>query len=161
MRAAQKRDQVVNLSEQPPARFNNYAGCVNLGKNNSKAHFYWFFEAQVGAAQKPLVVWLNGGPGCSSVAEGAAQEIGPFLLEGPQFVLNPFSWNKAANMQFLETPVGVGFSYSNNSKDYEQVRDQIAAKDNLGFLVNWYRRFPNYKPNELYISGESYVGKYN
>ncbi|KAF5747402.1 hypothetical protein HS088_TW05G00123 [Tripterygium wilfordii] len=158
--AAQEGDRVLNLPGQPSVQFKHYAGYVKLRKDDSKALFYWFFEAQVSAAQKPLVVWLNGGPGCSSVAEGAAQEIGPFLLNGPQFVLNPFSWNKAANMLFLETPVGVGFSYTNNSEDYDRVGDQSAAEDNLAFLVNWYRRFPNYKTNELYISGESYAGHY-
>ncbi|KAF5749882.1 Serine carboxypeptidase-like 35 [Tripterygium wilfordii] len=158
--SAQQADKVTNLPGQPPVKFEHYAGSIKLYPNDTKAMFYWFLEAATDAAEKPVVVWLNGGPGCSSVAEGAALEIGPFLLDGSQFQLNPFSWNKVANMLFLETPVGVGFSYSNNSQDYDLVGDHSTALDNLAFLVNWYKKFPNFKTKQLYISGESYAGHF-
>ncbi|XLT13447.1 hypothetical protein HN51_059137, partial [Arachis hypogaea] len=65
-------------------------------------------------------------PGCSSVGYGATQEIGPFLVDsdGQGLKFNNLSWNQEANILFLESPVGVGFSYSNTSSDYDQLGDQ-------------------------------------
>lgn len=98
---AQQRaaDIVTNLPGQPPVAFQHYSGYIQLQTQNEKAMFYWFFEAQTEPALKPLVIWLNGGPGCSSVAFGAAQEIGPFLVRSPSYfgnrlTFNSYSWNK-------------------------------------------------------------------
>nr|XP_029147286.1 serine carboxypeptidase-like 40 isoform X2 [Arachis hypogaea] len=68
--------------------------------------------------------------------------------------------NGAANVLFLESPTGVGFSYSNTSSDYKTNGDKKTAADNYLFLVNWLERFPEYKNREFYISGESYAGHY-
>jgi serine carboxypeptidase-like clade II len=65
-----------------------------------------------------------------------------------------------ANVIFLESPAGVGFSYSNTSSDYDLSGDQRAADDAYLFLVNWLERFPEYKSRPFYISGESYAGHY-
>ncbi|KAF8407432.1 hypothetical protein HHK36_006565 [Tetracentron sinense] len=66
--------------------------------------------------------------------------------------------NGAANLLFLESPADVGFSYSNTSLDVHG--DNITARDSYTFLVNWFKRFPQYKSNDFYISGESYAGHY-
>lgn len=63
-------------------------------------------------------------------------------------------------MLFLESPAGVGFSYSNTSSDVKIGGDRKTAKDNYQFLVNWLERFPEYKDKDFYISGESYAGHY-
>ena len=63
-----------------------------------------------------------------------------------------------ANMLFLEAPVGVGFSYTNNSEDLRKLGDQITATDSYTFLINWFKRFPNFKSHDFYIAGESYAG---
>ncbi|TYI33573.1 hypothetical protein ES332_A04G143700v1 [Gossypium tomentosum] len=158
----QETDRVTNLPGQPPVKFRHYAGYVKLRPQDSKALFYWFFEAQDGVSNKPLVLWLNGGPGCSSVAYGAAQELGPFLIRsnGTRLTFNKFSWNKVANILFLEAPVGVGFSYTNNSQDLHKLGDQVTAADSYTFLINWFKRFPNFKSHDFYIAGESYAGHY-
>jgi len=65
-----------------------------------------------------------------------------------------------ANMVFLESPAGVGFSYSNTSSDYIKSGDQRTAEDAFVFLTNWMERFPEYKGRAFYISGESYAGHY-
>jgi serine carboxypeptidase-like clade II len=65
-----------------------------------------------------------------------------------------------ANVLFLESPAGVGFSYSNTSKDYSLNGDTRTAEDNVVFLVNWLKRFPEYKDRDFYIAGESYAGHY-
>ncbi|KAJ0041993.1 hypothetical protein Pint_17226 [Pistacia integerrima] len=162
---AQQRaaDKVTNLPGQPPGRFEHYSGYIQLQTQNEKAMFYWFFEAQTEPALKPLVIWLNGGPGCSSVAFGAAQEIGPFLVRRPSYFINrltfnKYSWNQVANVLFLESPVSVGFSYTNNSNDLLEIGDQVVANDTLAFLLGWFKRFPDFKSNDFYIIGESYGG---
>lgn len=66
----------------------------------------------------------------------------------------------AANLLFLESPVGVGFSYSNRTSDYAKNGDTKTAASNYLFLVNWLERFPEYKNRDFYISGESYAGHY-
>lgn len=65
-----------------------------------------------------------------------------------------------ANVIFLESPVGVGFSYSNASADYSNAGDKSTAKDSYTFLLNWLERFPQYKNREFFITGESYAGHY-
>jgi serine carboxypeptidase-like clade 2 len=67
---------------------------------------------------------------------------------------------EAANVLFVESPVGVGFSYSNKSSDYDINGDKRTATLNYLFLVNWLERFPEYKNRDFYISGESYAGHY-
>ncbi|KAF3451011.1 hypothetical protein FNV43_RR07100 [Rhamnella rubrinervis] len=158
----QAADRVTNLLGQPPVTFPHYAGYVNLQPpRQHKALFYWFFHAQHNAAHKPLVLWLNGGPGCSSVAYGAAQELGPFLVrDNGTLILNSYSWNKVANMLFLEAPVGVGFSYTNKSKDMYKLGDEVTAADSYAFLIGWFKRFPQFKSHDFYIAGESYAGHY-
>ncbi|KAH1141266.1 hypothetical protein GYH30_032497 [Glycine max] len=157
----QEADRVKNLPGQPPVKFRHYAGYVKLRPNEEKALFYWFFEAQEDPSQKPLVLWLNGGPGCSSIAFGAAREIGPFLVQDKERVkLNKFSWNRVANIIFLEAPIGVGFSYTNNSKDLHELGDRVSAIDNYAFLFGWFKRFPNFRSHDFYITGESYAGHY-
>lgn len=65
-----------------------------------------------------------------------------------------------ANVLFLESPAGVGFSYSNSSSDYDTPGDKRTAKDSYTFLINWLERFPQYKTRDFYIAGESYAGHY-
>ena len=65
-----------------------------------------------------------------------------------------------ANVIFLESPAGVGFSYSNTSSDYDNAGDTTTAIDAYTFLVNWLERFPQYKTRDFFIAGESYAGHY-
>ncbi|OVA10301.1 Peptidase S10 [Macleaya cordata] len=156
-------DRVLKLPGQSfNVSFAHYSGYVTVNKESGRALFYWFFEAVEDPSSKPLLLWLNGGPGCSSIAYGEAEEIGPFHIkaDGKTLYLNPYSWNQVANVLFLDSPVGVGFSYSNNSKDLLDNGDERTAKDSLAFLSNWLERFPEYKGRDFYISGESYAGHY-
>lgn len=65
-----------------------------------------------------------------------------------------------ANVIFLESPAGVGFSYSNTTSDYDHAGDNSTAADSYTFLVNWLERFPQYKNRDFFITGESYAGHY-
>ncbi|XP_026408231.1 serine carboxypeptidase-like 34 [Papaver somniferum] len=155
-------DRIVRLPGQPPVKFRQYAGYVTVDEGHGKALFYWFFEAFEKPKEKPLVLWLNGGPGCSSIGYGEAEELGPFLTQKgkPELKFNDYSWNKEANLLFLESPVGVGFSYTNTSADIKTLGDSVTAKDSYTFLLKWFERFPHFKSHDFFLAGESYAGHY-
>ncbi|GAY39852.1 hypothetical protein CUMW_047580 [Citrus unshiu] len=154
-------DLVVSLPGQPKVAFRQYAGYVDVDVKNGRSLFYYFVEAEVEPHEKPLTLWLNGGPGCSSVGGGAFTELGPFYPRGDGRALrrNSMSWNKASNLLFVESPAGVGWSYSNTTSDYN-CGDASTARDMHVFMMNWYEKFPEFKSRELFLTGESYAGHY-
>lgn len=95
----QNLDKITELPGQPKnVDFNQYSGYVTVNEQAGRALFYWLIESPANRRpeSRPLVLWLNGGPGCSSVAYGAAEEIGPFRIrpDGKTLYLNPYAWNK-------------------------------------------------------------------
>ncbi|KAM3714377.1 hypothetical protein ACB098_01G329600 [Castanea mollissima] len=158
----QELDRISALPGQPPVTFSQFSGYVTVNEQPGRALFYWLTEATAFPEKKPLVLWLNGGPGCSSVAYGASEEIGPFRINktGLSLYLNEYSWNREVNLLFLESPAGVGFSYTNTRSDLNDTGDKRTAEDALVFLIRWMSRFPQYKHREFYIAGESYAGHY-
>ncbi|KAK4754570.1 hypothetical protein SAY87_002674 [Trapa incisa] len=160
----QERDRITELPGQPSVDFAHYSGYVTVNQQAGRALFYWLVESPESRmpASRPLVLWLNGGPGCSSVAYGAAEEIGPFRIrpDGRALYLNPYAWNNLANILFLESPAGVGFSYTNTTTDLYTAGDKRTAEDAYTFLLNWFERFPQYEHRDFYIVGESYAGHY-
>ncbi|MBA0798072.1 hypothetical protein Gohar_008705 [Gossypium harknessii] len=156
-------DKINALPGQPEGvDFDQYAGYVTVDPIADRALFYYFVESPQNSSDKPLVLWLNGGPGCSSLGYGAMLELGPFRVnkDGKTLYRNEYAWNKVANVIFLESPAGVGFSYSNDSSDYTKVGDKRTTKDSYVFLINWLERFPQYKRRDFFITGESYAGHY-
>ena len=136
-----------------------YSGYLDV--SNVKKFHYMLNYADVDPENKPLVLWLNGGPGCSSL-DGWGNEHGPMQLKDDgKFHLNEYSWNKAANMIYLESPGDVGFSYIDSQYDYDlYIDDDVAASDNLKAILNFFEKFPSMKAKDFYISGESYGGIY-
>ncbi|KAF9614909.1 hypothetical protein IFM89_021339 [Coptis chinensis] len=155
-------DRIEKLPGQPKVKFNQYSGYVTVDGEVGRALFYYFVESPDKPSTKPLVLWLNGGPGCSSLGTGAMTELGPFRVEkdGTTLKINQYAWNKKANILFLESPAGVGFSYSNSTLDYELSRDERTAQDSYTFLLNWLERFPEYKNRDFFMIGESYAGHF-
>ncbi|KAK9987101.1 hypothetical protein SO802_032052 [Lithocarpus litseifolius] len=155
-------DRITSLPGQPQVSFQQFSGYVTVDEKQQRSLFYYFVEAETQPASKPLALWLNGGPGCSSIGAGAFVEHGPFRPNGDSgnLVKNEYSWNREANMLYLESPAGVGFSYSANASFYTHVNDTITAQDNLIFLQNWFAKFPEYQDNDFFITGESYAGHY-
>lgn len=157
---APSADLITSLPGQPPVSFKQYSGYVTIDPLAGRSFFYYFVEAQEDPASKPLTLWLNGGPGCSSVGLGAFTENGPFRpTSNGTLVINPYSWNRVSNILYLDSPAGVGWSYSNTSSDL-LTDDTLTARDNFVFLQNWFEEFPEYKSREFFITGESYAGHY-
>jgi serine carboxypeptidase-like clade 1 len=160
------KDQVTSLPDfHYKISFNHYAGYITVDEKRGRRLFYWFVESQRAPLDDPVTMWLNGGPGCSSL-DGMLYEHGPFHFERPlsfppndTLYLNPHSWNKVSNMLYVEAPAGVGFSYSDTRTDYNTNDTQTAA-DNYQFILNWFERFPQFRNNDFYVAGESYAGIY-
>lgn len=132
-----------------------YSGYLDNDEDD-KHLFYWFFESRNDPKNDPVVLWLNGGPGCSSLT-GLFMELGPSSInEKGEVVYNEFSWNANASVIFLDQPVNVGYSYSSNS-----VSNTVAAgKDIYALLTLFFKQFPEYAKQPFHISGESYAGHY-
>ena len=111
--------------------FKQYSGYMPLGDQDETALFFWFVESQTNPSTDPLTLWLNGGPGSSSIAFGFWTEHGPYRLQENAAGVNnySYSWNQQANIVYVESPSGVGFSYSNKSSGYN-CSDEKSAMEN-------------------------------
>lgn len=150
--------------------FESYSGYVNISTAPDYL-FYWFVSAREGSETAPLIIWTNGGPGCTSM-EGATTETGPFSLfdikescSGPegqcdysgQLSTNAYSWNAHANVLYLDQPKNVGYSFGYG----EGVKSSVeAANDFITFYQKWLLLFPEFVGREVIIAGESYGGHY-
>ncbi|TKR81559.1 hypothetical protein L596_015410 [Steinernema carpocapsae] len=142
------------------ANFKQYSGYFNLTSGN-RFH-YWFVESQKDPINDPVILWLNGGPGCSSLG-GMFTELGPFRPnpDGETIYENIYSWNKNANVFFLESPHNVGFSYRPASeKPDDDYNDDKTVADNSEAVKMFFERHPKMADNDFYVTGESYGGVY-
>ncbi|KAJ7705355.1 serine carboxypeptidase [Mycena rosella] len=132
-----------------------YSGYIDVGKE--KHLFFWFFESRSSPADDPLVLWLNGGPGGSSML-GLLFELGPCNIASEnETTRNPHSWNTHANVIFLDQPVNTGYSYAGPGA--EPVHStQTAARDVYTFLQLFMHNFPQYARLPFHIAAESYGG---
>ena len=153
-------------SRQYSGFINAEAGAPTPGHEHRLHYVLVLAENNPGDA--PVVLWTNGGPGCSSL-EGYMNEMGPLRPDpadpdGQRLTRNPYTWNLHANMLYLEHGVGVGFSYSNGGD--VQLDDEADARDVHNFLRHFFfpqdgeEGFPELSGNEFYMTGESYAGVY-
>jgi len=119
-------------------------------------YFFWLFESKSAPATDPLIMWLSGGPGCSSQL-ALFGENGPCTVseDGKSTKLNPYSWHQKANVMWVDQPAGVGFSTSLGTHGEEGVADNMYT-----FLQGFFKEFPQYQKSEFHIFGESYAGHY-
>ncbi|RIB26731.1 peptidase S10, serine carboxypeptidase [Gigaspora rosea] len=124
--------------------------------NGTKNFFYWFFESRNKPQEDPIVLWINGGPGCSSLA-ALFIEVGPCKLKkgGNDTIPNPYSWNNNASIIFLDQPSNTGYSYGD-----DVVNTSVAASDIYAFLQLFFHQFTNYTHLDFHIAGESYAGHF-
>eukprot|EP00603_Paraphysomonas_imperforata_P001889 CAMPEP_0114440946 /NCGR_PEP_ID=MMETSP0103-20121206/16083_1 /TAXON_ID=37642 ORGANISM="Paraphysomonas imperforata, Strain PA2" /NCGR_SAMPLE_ID=MMETSP0103 /ASSEMBLY_ACC=CAM_ASM_000201 /LENGTH=478 /DNA_ID=CAMNT_0001611969 /DNA_START=89 /DNA_END=1525 /DNA_ORIENTATION=+ len=160
-------DKIENLPGVDfPLTFDQYAGYFHFqsrrgfrGEILQRSVFYWFVESSEDPASDPVVFWTNGGPGCSGLL-GFMSELGPFRPSRDGGLdLNPYSWNQRANVVFIESPVGVGFSHSSDIHvDYAD--DRSTASLNHKVITSFFKRYPKFQTNDLYLASESYGGHY-
>ncbi|KAL1914975.1 uncharacterized protein VTP21DRAFT_7680 [Calcarisporiella thermophila] len=122
---------------------------------DDKHIFFWFFEARNNPENAPVTLWLNGGPGCSSLI-GIFEEMGPCSSDGSKTIYRKHSWTEVSNMLFLDQPTGTGYSYGNMSDDSTVKAGQVVYK----FLQLWLTHFDKYQKLPFHIFGESYAGHY-
>ncbi|KAH9734386.1 serine carboxypeptidase-like 20 [Citrus sinensis] len=141
----------------PSKHYSGYVTIVDSAKTE-KNLFYYFVVSERNPSKDPVVLWLNGGPGCSSL-DGFIYEHGKSKGRMPILHLNPYSWSKVSNVLYLDSPAGVGFSYSKNTSLYI-TGDKQTASDTQKFLLQWFQEYPEFVSNPFFVSGESYAGVY-
>ncbi|EJD36685.1 peptidase S10, serine carboxypeptidase [Auricularia subglabra TFB-10046 SS5] len=133
----------------------SYSGYIDI---EARHLFFYFFESRNDPDADPVLMWINGGPGCSS-AIGAFMELGPCNIHdanGPKY--NPYSWNSNANLFFLDEPIGVGFSYAEHGETVATTEE--AAVDVAAFVTTFFETFKKFQGRPFHMSGESYGGRY-
>jgi cathepsin A (carboxypeptidase C) len=154
---AQSSGDKPQIFDVCPGATSGYTGYLHAGHR----HFYFaYFESRSSPTDDPLVMWINGGPGCSSMT-GLLMELGPCAVNdgGESARKNEDSWINAANIFFLDQPIGVGFSYSDDPADHAN-GTFAASEDIYAFMRLWYKAFPKSKSLPFSIAGESYGGHY-
>ena len=110
------------------------SGFVNL-TTGDKHLFFWSFESRSDPATDPIILWMTGGPGCSSEV-ALFGENGPCQVNdaGTDTTLNPYSWNNNATLIYIDQPVGTGFSYGTRH-DHDE---KGVAADMVDFLCQFW-----------------------
>ncbi|RMZ86083.1 hypothetical protein DV737_g54, partial [Chaetothyriales sp. CBS 132003] len=147
---------VNSLPEVPFDIGEMYSGNIPINYNNVSRNLFFVFYPKIGDSVEEVTIWLNGGPGCSSL-EGFFQENGPFVWQPGTLapVQNPYSWVNLTNMLWVEQPVGTGFAQGTPTATSQY---DIAA-DFVGFFKNFQELF-GIKNFKIYVTGESYAGRY-
>jgi vitellogenic carboxypeptidase-like protein len=155
-------EQAKNLSRvnlQPDYSYPSYSGYFTVNKTLESNIFFWFFPAQTGDISTPFVVWLQGGPGASSLF-GLFAEQGPILVDKEKN-LHPrnITWNSKYHLLFIDQPVGTGYSFTKSEQGYVHNEDEV-ARDLYAMLTQFFVVYHEYAQSPFYVTGESYGGKY-
>eukprot|EP00008_Paramoeba_atlantica_P006164 CAMPEP_0201487890 /NCGR_PEP_ID=MMETSP0151_2-20130828/16123_1 /ASSEMBLY_ACC=CAM_ASM_000257 /TAXON_ID=200890 /ORGANISM="Paramoeba atlantica, Strain 621/1 / CCAP 1560/9" /LENGTH=452 /DNA_ID=CAMNT_0047873059 /DNA_START=47 /DNA_END=1405 /DNA_ORIENTATION=+ len=147
--------QVTGLGWPYPS----YSGYFTVDAEYGSNLFFWYFPAQNGNPNAPLLMWLNGGPGSSSLF-GLFAENGPFSVsQNLSLVPNPYTWNSNFSMVYVDNPVGTGWSFTQYEQGY--ATDMFGVARNLwSLLQQFFTIFPDLQKNDFYVCAESYGGKY-
>ncbi|KAI1609878.1 carboxypeptidase 4 [Exophiala viscosa] len=148
----------ANLPDIPFDIGESYAGLMPIDNDGGRELFFWFVPSRNPAASDEIVLWLNGGPGCSSLM-GFLQENGPISWQAGQLAPMPniYSWSNLTNVIWVEQPVGTGFSGAKGSGNATNEID-VAAQF-LGFWKNFIDTF-DMQGRKVSLTGESYAGNY-
>ncbi|KAJ5780783.1 hypothetical protein N7457_005943 [Penicillium paradoxum] len=150
---------LVNGSHFPRVPFDigeSYSGLLSNAPHGNSSLFFWFFPSTNPAANKELTIWLNGGPGCSSL-DGLLQENGPFLWQPGVYepVRNPYSWTNLTNIVYIDQPAGTGLSPGPAT-----VQDEIDVSNQFNDFWQRFIQTFSMQGYKIYITGESYAGQY-
>lgn len=159
LREGRNRARVKGL---PWPKLESYAGFLTISEDYGSHLYFWFFPSQSDPSKDPVILWLQGGPGATSLF-GLFKENGPIKAflgpNGPQSELNPYSWNRNASVLYVDNPVGAGFSYTSSDYGYPNYVNE-SSDDLFIALQQFFTLWSDYAERDLYIFGESYGGKY-
>ncbi|KAL0274805.1 UNVERIFIED_CONTAM: hypothetical protein PYX00_002843 [Menopon gallinae] len=154
-------DTARKLAQVPPlvGSVQSYSGFLTVDDESCDSNmFFWFFPASRKWNTAPVAVWLQGGPGASSLY-GLFDENGPYGLTAKnEPMLRNYSWHEAASVVYIDNPVGTGFSYS-KLECYSQNQTHV-GRNLLSAVKQIMALFPEIKSNPFFVTGESYAGKY-
>nr|XP_014278748.2 venom serine carboxypeptidase-like [Halyomorpha halys] len=137
----------------------SYSGYLTVNKTFNSNLFFWFFPSETNPKNAPVVLWLQGGPGGSSLF-GLFCENGAFSVD-QNYILKErqYYWSKLFNVIYIDNPVGTGFSFTESDSEY--ATDEVkVGKDLYSALIQFFQLFPYLQKNEFFVTGESYAGKY-
>lgn len=137
----------------------SYAGYLTVNKQYSSNTFFWYFPAEVNVDYAPVVLWLQGGPGASSLF-GLFTENGPFEFGiKDQLKRRKYNWNHNHHLIYIDNPVGTGFSFTKDDKGYAK-NEKDVGRDLYEAVSQFFTMFPKLQTHPFFITGESYAGKY-
>jgi serine carboxypeptidase-like clade 2 len=138
------------------------SGFLPINETAGSHLFFYFVESmqQGGGDDVPLILWMNGGPGASSML-GAFTENGPFNFQasGKLEYNKKGNWAEVAHVLFLDQPVGTGFSYTEDPSAYPTTLEECAEGVYAALQV-WMQQYPQYAKKALFLTGESFFGHY-
>lgn len=153
---AQKAAKVIIAGVED---IDSYSGFLTVNKLYESNLFFWYFKSRNCPASDPVVLWLQGGPGSSSLF-GLFVENGPFAIgNSADIVLRNHAWTNNHSVLYIDNPVGTGFSFTRNDHGYADNQTQV-GKELYSALVQFFKLFPEQQKNDFFITGESYAGKY-
>lgn len=164
-------DLVHQVPDFQPTSFKVYSGFLTVkGPFNltdyDELQIHYQLDCSQRSANDPVVTWHQGGPGGSSMI-GGWTEMGYFQVSDAGPFVNPYAWNRRANMLYLESPAGshdpIGFSTCLKNGEVQRVcdwNDKSQAEAYAHTLLAFFEAFPEFKNNDLYLTGESYAGQY-
>lgn len=135
----------------------SYSGYLTVNEHFNSNTFFWFFPAEQDYKNASVLLWLQGGPGASSLY-GLFEENGPFILKNSKELnIREHRWSREFSVLYIDNPVGTGFSFTNNG--YAQNETQI-GEELYEALKQFFMLFPDLQNNDFVLTGESYAGKY-
>ncbi|XP_058126438.1 venom serine carboxypeptidase [Anopheles ziemanni] len=141
-----------------PTDVESYSGYLTVDAATNSNLFFWYFVAKLDPAA-PVVLWLQGGPGASSLY-GLFTENGPFSVSSKmKLVPRKYSWHLHHHLIYIDNPVGTGFSFTDKDEGYSTNETQVGANLYTA-LEQFFTLFPDLRSNPFFVTGESYGGKY-
>lgn len=139
-------------------RIKSYAGFFTVNATYNSNQFFWYFPAMTTNKNAPVIVWLQGGPGATSLY-GLFTENGPLKVIKDKFRRRKYTWALNHHVIYIDNPVGTGFSFTKDPKGYCTDENQV-GEQLYSTLYQFFQLFPELQPNKFFVTGESYGGKY-